>query len=842
MLTMKLDELNTGLILLAAVCGCLSLLLVAMLILGRHWRHTLQQRLGVYTSMMDSSPDALALIGPDYRYQIINQAFAQRAGRPREAVIGRLVPEVIGKQVFNDLIKPKLDQALDGNLVRYNAWFDWPAEGRRFVLVTYAPYRQPPGRADVDGILLCAHDITDHERIEQAQFTTKYALQAMLDNSPMMACVKDPELRILSLNKRGEELLGVCADEVIGQRTEDVFPAPAAAKIAEHDRRILQTKAPQTTEDRLPTPNGERLMMSTRFPWLDSNHDISALCTLSLDVTELEAGREAQRQATALRESERRFRVMADSLPTMTWLVDAEGQIEYVNRAFTEYFGVTTAQMATTGCCALVHPGDFSRVQARMASALKDRQAFHLELRARRADQRWRWLSCSARPLFEDDGRFVGFVGSGRDIERRKQADKALHRSRKQLKEHAYQLSLLAQELTRAEQRERMRLAQVLHDHLQQLLVGATMATARLDWHLQDSCAQELAKLKMLLNEAIGISRNLTSDLWPQVLHNSSFSDALNWLAQSMRKRYELEVSLALEPSLSPEDDMLRGLLFDCVREALFNVIKHAGVMEARIELRKRGERALRIMISDRGKGLAASEGEHSPSSGCHLGLTSMRERMRLLGGSATVTDNPDGGTLVILDAPLETPQQPQQVRSAPAVFELVESAPITPACRLLQAPRPIKPVTVLLVDDHVVLRDALSSLLSEERHWLLVIGEASNGREAIEKVRQLQPDMVLMDFAMPEMNGLEATRIIHHRWPSIRVIGLSLHQETDRAGAMIEAGAVDYISKTSVTYELIDKLRLHAGIDSNPPLVQPSGGIDSSPFDQHKMPSSMKH
>ncbi|MCF7978417.1 MAG: PAS domain-containing protein, partial [Chromatiaceae bacterium] len=371
MLNMKLAELNAGLILLASVCGGLIILLVAALLLGRYWRRTLQQRLGVYTSIIDTSPDALALVGPDYRYRIINQAFAQRAGQPREAIIGRLVPDVIGEQAFNDLIKPKLDLALGGNLVRYNAWFDLPATGRRLVLVTYAPYHQDPGRADADGVLLCSHDITDLRRIEQEQFTAKHALQALLDNSPMMACIKDPELRILSLNKRGEELLSVCADEVIGQRTEDVFPAQAAAKIAEHDRRILQTKEPQTTEDLLPTPNGERVMMSTRFPWLDSNHNVSAICTLSLDVTELQAGREAQRQAAALRESERRFRVMADGLPTMNWLLDAEGRVEYVNRGFAEYFGVTTAQMAMLGCSALVHPEDLSRVQARMASALK---------------------------------------------------------------------------------------------------------------------------------------------------------------------------------------------------------------------------------------------------------------------------------------------------------------------------------------------------------------------------------------------------------------------------------------------------------------------------------------
>jgi len=108
----------------------------------------------------------------------------------------------------------------------------------------------------------------------------------------------------------------------------------------------------------------------------------------------------------------------------------------------------------------------------------------------------------------------------------------------------------------------------------------------------------------------------------------------------------------------------------------------------------------------------------------------------------------------------------------------------------------PAADLRILLVDDHAMMRRALSSMLEGES-GLSIAGEAADGIEAVAAVERLQPDMVLMDFSMPRMDGVEATRSIKQRWPRVRVIGLSMHEQADRAQAMLNAGASAYVCKS---------------------------------------------
>jgi CheY-like chemotaxis protein len=116
-------------------------------------------------------------------------------------------------------------------------------------------------------------------------------------------------------------------------------------------------------------------------------------------------------------------------------------------------------------------------------------------------------------------------------------------------------------------------------------------------------------------------------------------------------------------------------------------------------------------------------------------------------------------------------------------------------------------PIRVLLADDHPVVRKALGALLGDEPD-IEVVGEVSDGRAAVESAGQLLPDVIVMDFSMPGMDGIEATRVIHARLPSIRIIGLSMYPEADRSAAMIDAGADAYISKREKPDALLRAIR----------------------------------
>ena len=123
----------------------------------------------------------------------------------------------------------------------------------------------------------------------------------------------------------------------------------------------------------------------------------------------------------------------------------------------------------------------------------------------------------------------------------------------------------------------------------------------------------------------------------------------------------------------------------------------------------------------------------------------------------------------------------------------------------------------VLLIDDHAFVRVALGMLLDEPD--IEIAGEGSNGREAVDLTRHLQPDVVLMDVSMPDMDGVQATRAIHAEWPQVCIIGLSIHEEDAQAAAMLAAGAMGYVSKTAPQEQLLAVMRAcHARRDSPPP------------------------
>jgi DNA-binding NarL/FixJ family response regulator len=120
--------------------------------------------------------------------------------------------------------------------------------------------------------------------------------------------------------------------------------------------------------------------------------------------------------------------------------------------------------------------------------------------------------------------------------------------------------------------------------------------------------------------------------------------------------------------------------------------------------------------------------------------------------------------------------------------------------------------ITVFLADDHAVVRDGLRFLL-EAQHDIKVIGDAANGRDAVRQVAKLRPDVVIVDIAMPDLNGIEATRQIRETHPSAQVIILSMHSTTEHVFRALQAGARGYLLKESAGVEVISAVRaVYAG------------------------------
>jgi signal transduction histidine kinase len=217
----------------------------------------------------------------------------------------------------------------------------------------------------------------------------------------------------------------------------------------------------------------------------------------------------------------------------------------------------------------------------------------------------------------------------------------------------ASQLRVLAAQLTMVEQRERRRLAQVLHDHLQQLLVATRLKTGMLSRRLQDENARPLVEqVDQLLVECIQASRSLTMELSPPVLYDAGLIPALEWLARQMREKHALDVEFESDPRAGEVAEETAVLLFSAIRELLFNVVKHAGVHRARVCVGVTDCDQVRIVVCDQGSGFdpAGLHGDGVGSGG--FGLFSIRERLELLGGKLVVEATPGKGSRVEILAP----------------------------------------------------------------------------------------------------------------------------------------------------------------------------------------------
>jgi signal transduction histidine kinase len=224
-----------------------------------------------------------------------------------------------------------------------------------------------------------------------------------------------------------------------------------------------------------------------------------------------------------------------------------------------------------------------------------------------------------------------------------------------ELERRAAQLQRLAHELSNAEEQERQRLAELLHDDLQQ---GLSLLAVRLS-QIRDRCIQEphiptplpeIDSLATLATECIEKARGLSRELYPSTLRQLGLVATLDVLARDVKEKYGLDVTVSAGPEGEPEDVSFRAPLYRSVSELLFNVHKHAQVDSARVEaFRRDGE--LWICVRDSGKGFDPSRMEAG------FGLFNIQERINCLGGRVEIESSPGGGTCIALIVPGSTPK-----------------------------------------------------------------------------------------------------------------------------------------------------------------------------------------
>ncbi len=529
--------------------------------------------------------------------------------------------------------------------------------------------------------------------------------------------------------------------------------------------------------------------------------------------TDVTAEREAM---AALRESEARFRELADAMPQLVWTARPDGTVDYYNRRYVEFGGIAPTADRWEWAPVL-HPDDVERTAQVWHRALETGAVYEAEHRARRADGGYRWHLSRALPVRDAQGRIIRWYGTATDIHDTKMAQEALRESERRLRdlnetledrvaERTAQLRTLAAELAFAEERERQRLADLLHDDLQQTLAAAV-------YHLDlvreqvssEECRTSLEGPMTMLREAIHTSRTLSAELSPTLLRDTRLGAMLQNLAQLVEEQHGLRVAVDdREPAdAPPPPDDVRLLLYRCIRELLYNAKKHAGVAGASLLVHRPTPHFIEVTVADEGHGFDPEVVHRRGPRPGGLGLFSIEERLAYIGGEVRIDSAPGRGTRIMLHVPLS---HAALDAGTPGTSGVAQPAATTAAEDSLETGDGERRLRVLLADDHAVVRSALGSLL-EGQPDMVVVGEAGDGVEAVELARALRPDVVLMDVGMPQMDGIEATRRLKAELPGIRVIGLSMYGG-EKEGLMRQAGAEAYVPKGGPPAALLAAIR----------------------------------
>lgn len=465
------------------------------------------------------------------------------------------------------------------------------------------------------------------------------------------------------------------------------------------------------------------------------------LITAGSDVTQ-------RKQAeVATRATEERFRVMAETVPSMIWTADADGTVTYANEQWLRFCGVTEGAPADPWPSLVMHPGDRERCLALWTRAVREGTEYEVEVRHQRHDGEWRWFVTRARPLHDADGQIICWFGVTTDIHEQKQLQERLWRADRQ--KDAF-LATLAHELRNplapiASALEILDLAG--EDREQSAMARAIMQ-------------RQLRQLVRLVDDLLDVNRITRGKLEirrEQVMIADVVRDAVETSQPLIGARgHALHVGLPAEP-LRVFGDPPR------LSQVCANLLNNAAKFTdrgGRIDLdvwRERDEVVIRVR--DTGLGMSAdvlprvfdafAQGDTSlegSRGGLGIGLTLVRQLVEAHGGVvAAHSDGRGRGSMFMVRLPL-----------APA-------APVSESADVVHAPPPTAPRRILVVDDNEDAASSLGHLLRLTAHD---VRTAHDGEQALQLAAADHPDVVLLDIGIPKLNGYAvAERIREQPW-----------------------------------------------------------------------------
>lgn len=529
-----------------------------------------------------------------------------------------------------------------------------------------------------------------------------------------------------------------------------------------------------------------------------------------------------------------RYQMIADTTNHSVVVTNGEGCILWVNSSFTNLTGYSSEEAIG------MKPGHFLRapeadpsIGTEITAALRAGNGIDTEVLNMRKDGTRFWASLEIRPHYDKQGNIRFFVGVERDITEDKQSEAALEANRRELHKRVADLQGAKQDLEReraklsssagelshakeaAEQANRAKsefLATVSHElrtpmngvlGMAELLLSDDLTPSQRN--LASTIKESGESLLVLLNDILDLSRLEATGLqletvplkMPEIVE--AVGDVMRFTAQSKSLDLIVDIDPSVPETVIGDPTRLRQILFNLMS----NAIKFTENGSVRVSVTtdpSRGENVIRYDVQDTGIGIAEearnrlferfSQADSSISrthGGTGLGLAICRELVTLMGGGISVESELGKGTTFTFWIPFEVPN------TLPTETNAQLASPRTPTP---DEAEPAEKWRILIAEDQQINVRLISAIMDRLGHEIAI---ASNGIEAVKRLREQSFDLVLMDIQMPEMDGVLATKVIRSAdadWADIPIIALTAHAMVSTRNAYFQAGMNGFVSK----------------------------------------------
>lgn len=493
-------------------------------------------------------------------------------------------------------------------------------------------------------------DLTNYRLAELALRQSEETSRIIMNSVDASIIQIGTDYTILALNDTAMNRIGKQRSELLGTNLFEYLPEIAQTRKPYVDE-VLQTGKPVFFEDE----RQERWYAHNLYPAFDDKHVLSQVVILSQNITTRKHAEDE------LRQSEERYRTLAEASPDFIFIIDQEDKLRYVNSYAAARLGIPTEEIVGQRRDRFF-PESVGEVQKKyIHSVFKDGKRTYAEAEYQFQGSKV-WLGTWLVPLKDSKGNVTSVLGVSRDITDSKRVEAALRQSRNELEDRVSertaelrasqeQLRKLTSEMIKAQEDERRHISRELHDEAGQALVTLKYSLVAVSNELPGSnkaAKKQLADSTALIDQTVERIRLLAQSLRPPVLEVGGLNMSLDDFCQEFAARTRLHVNYRGQ-EIPYLPDAIGISLFRFVQEALTNILKHAQATQVEVTMEYR-KNEIKLSVADNGRGME----EFSHSSG--IGLLGIDERLKLLEGNLSIHSRRGGGTKLVARVPWIAP------------------------------------------------------------------------------------------------------------------------------------------------------------------------------------------